>query len=327
MKTVLTFLLLVSTAFGGHSVCLRTSDCGSGGCSYGYGTGVVLSRSKTGLWSASTAAHVVKNATKVDVFLDGMWQPAEMIYDLDTGDDVAFVTFKYDGKLETTKTISDDSEVPVGEEVIFSGYSGGRTFERSVGKVTSPGTARVENPPKGGQSGGGVFRKSDGALIGVLTGYNSADPHEMIYVPCGRCRRQCQRQWGMWFGVCIANPVIQRPPQQTPLPPPQQPLEPSDRPAPPPPADVIGVPGPQGPQGERGEQGPAGPQGAPGRDGSTADVKALQLRIDQLTIQVQALRNTKIPVQILKPDGTIHDQATYSLGSPIKLKLAPITKP
>mgnify|MGYP007083441696 CR=1 FL=1 len=303
MKTILAFLLLISTVLGGHSVCLRTRDCTDGGCSYGYGTGVVLSQGKAGIWSASTAAHVVKDASQVDIFLDGKWTPVRSVYRLETNDDAAFLTFDYSGELTTTKTIADDEDVPVGEEVTFSGFSGGRTFERSVGNVTSAGTARVENPPKGGQSGGGVYRKSDGALIGVLTGYNSADPHEMIYVPCGRCRRQCQRQWGMWFGVCIAPPAIRRP-----LPPPQRPLEQSDQPAPPPPADVVGIPGPQGPA---------------GKDGSSADVRALQARIDELTDQLQSLRNTKIPVQILKPDGTIHDQAAYSLGSPIKLKLAP----
>lgn len=111
-----------------------------------------------------------------------------------------------------------------------------------------------------------------------------------------------------------------------------------------------GPQGPPGPQGPRGSNGAQGMQGPPGRDGRGCDEKQMrammlviaQLRADinelqqrqpdvsvdpnvleELRLEIERLKETRIPVQILTKDGDIHDAATYRLGDPIKLKLAP----
>jgi hypothetical protein len=72
-----------------------------------------------------------------------------------------------------------------------------------------------------------------------------------------------------------------------------------------------------------------GKDGKDGRDGKDADEAIIVSLTQQLTTikaELAALKASKIPVQILNPDGTIFDQAEYELGKPIKLQLAPVKK-
>lgn len=113
---------------------------------------------------------------------------------------------------------------------------------------------------------------------------------------------------------------------------------------------VDGKDGLPGKNGLQGLQGPAGRNGKDGVDGkdadprtmeamqvllaqAIADVKRLKERqpdatidpndIAELRAEIERMKATKIPVQILTQDGKLFDEAEYTLGSPIKLKLSP----
>lgn len=273
MRFIFAFLLLSQTVFAGHSIYVRTveRDCRGNQCATitGHGSAVVLNRSKTGVWVASTAKHIVRGMKPEQVFvgMSDKLTPVLSIYEVDGNEDAAFVTFNYAGELKPTETV--DEEVPSGEEIFFGGYSDGKQYERSTGKVISTGCASATTCPKQGQSGGGVYRKSDGRLIGIVSGYD--DQQNLVYTPICRIQRQCVRQWGFWWGINLGTPP--QPPAQWQVAPPP----PIERP---PVAIQRGEPGPRGPNGLQGlpglsgltgEQGPSGPPGKQGPAGPPAD--------------------------------------------------------
>lgn len=345
---IISVLLLSQSLLAGHTVYVRTieRDCRNGSCTkiIGSGSAVILSRSKTGVWAASTAKHVVHGLRPEQVFvgLTGGMVPVRSIYEIEGDEDAAFITFETDEKLEPSQTVED--EIPAGEEIMFSGYSEGRKFERVTGKIVSTGFATAEVCPKQGQSGGGVYRKSDGRLIGILSGYD--DQRRLVYVPVCRIQRQCVRQWGFWWGLNLGMPPQQwptAPPPPIEVAPPYVPPMVTSRPPavsqsnteeivqrvlariprPQCPPGELGPAGPPGPRGANGLQGLQGPAGRNGRDADPAELSAMRSELAALRAEVQAMRNVKIPVQILTKDGDILDSAAYRLGDPIKLKLAP----
>ena len=359
---IISVLLLSQSLLAGHTVYVRTieRDCrNNGSCTkiIGSGSAVILSRSKTGVWAASTAKHVVHGLRPDQVFvgLTGGMVPVRSIYEIEGDEDAAFITFETDEKLEPSQTVED--EIPAGEEIMFSGYSEGRKFERVTGKIVSTGFATAEVCPKQGQSGGGVYRKSDGRLIGILSGYD--DQRRLVYVPVCRIQRQCVRQWGFWWGLNLGVPML--PPAYPVATNPARPYVPQapsndaairaeiaemkallvqiqSSPSAPAPPGERGLPGQNGRDGDPGRDGAAGPpgprganglqglRGEPGRDGTSADaveLASIKSELAALRAEVQAMRDVKIPVQILTKDGDIFDSAAYRLGDPIKLKLAP----
>ncbi len=361
MKFIFAFLLLASQAFAGTSIYVRTVEqtCNGNSCvkTIGHGSAVVLSRSKSGVWVASTAKHVVEGLRPDQVFvgLEEKLTPVRSIYTLEADEDVAFITFDYSGKL--TPTESETEEIPTGEPITFGGYSHGTKYEKFGGRVLGTGVASAEACPRHGQSGGGVYRKSDGKLIGIVSGFD--EQKNLIYSPVCRVQRHCHRQWGFWWGLNLGVPML--PPAYPVATNPARPYVPQapsndaairaeiaemkallvqiqSSPSAPAPPGERGLPGQNGRDGDPGRDGAAGPpgprganglqglRGEPGRDGTSADaveLASIKSELAALRAEVQAMRDVKIPVQILTKDGDIFDSAAYRLGDPIKLKLAP----
>lgn len=317
MKAFIAFFLLISQAFAG-SLCVRVveNQCGQNGCSRVdvFGTAVVLSQTQDDFWIAITAKHVVGNAKAADISvgLEGRWYPVDAVYRLTSNDDAAFIAFAYNGTKDKLKGVPvAEEDIEPGEPIKFSGYSGGTKFEAVRGKVTQAGFARVDVRPQQGQSGGGVYDRH-GRLIGIVTHYDGDG--NLVYCPITRVRRRCIREWGFFWGIGMQAP------------------------APPPP--VVGIPvAPMAPPTPIVPPSPAAPEkpseprivekGCQCKDGCTCDqavILELQAAIARLKSDNEKLKATKIPVQILRPDGTLFDEAEYTLGKPIKLKLAPVEK-
>ncbi len=315
MKFIIAFLLLISSAFAGHTVGIRAEGVNESGQKYvGRGSAVVLDKTNKGYWVAVTAKHCVRGAGKVSVGLGGQWHQVTGIYPVAGNHDAAFITFIYDADLE--KAIVADEDVPAGEDITWSGFSAGSKFEKMTGRTTDTGFATCQRRPQQGQSGGGVYDRR-GRLIGIVSGYDQGG--NLVYEPIGRVRRACRREWGFAWGICVpvipvapVLPVAPAPPQPNVIPrpadvpPPAVETEPAEPAAPPPPDES---PKPiETPQ-----------AGCKCKDGCKCDLASIKADIEKL-------KATKIPVQILRADGTIFDQAEYRLGSPIKLKLAPVKK-
>lgn len=324
MKLILAFLLLASQAFA-TSLCIRTHDkeCfADGTCrkSIGYGSGVVIDETADGNYVAVTAKHVVDGATAdtAAVCISGQWLPITKVYTLPGEDDVAFITFKSERQLK--RTLLADKEESPGDPIRFSGYSGGTTFERvnaMVKQVKTVGFATTEVRPKQGQSGGGVYDQR-GHLIGVVSGYTN-DTGSLVYTPITRVRRHCHRHWGFSWGVCWGPPplvvvppppvvIVPRPPVVSPVDPDIAPPPPVDKPAekPQPPSVVS--------------------PSCRCKNDCKCDLATFETRIKVLEDEIAALKATKIPVQIIDPDGKVIEQESFVFGKPLKIKLTPIEK-
>lgn len=306
MKSAIAFLLLISTALAGHTVGIRAEGVNESGQKYvGRGSAVVLDKTDKGFWVAVTAKHVVRNANRVSVGLDGQWRQVAGVYPVPGEQDAAFITFQHVGDLVKTEVVDD--ELKAGEPITWSGYSGGATFEKMTGETTDAGFATCQRRPQHGQSGGGVYDRR-GRLIGIVSGYD--DRGNLAYEPIGRVRRACRREWGFAWGICI--PVVPVAPVLPAAPAPNVIPRPADVPPPgvsqtaPPPPDESPKP-------------IESQAGCKCKDGCKRDLASI-------TADIAKLKATKIPVQILRADGTVFDKAEYRLGSPIKLKLAPVTK-
>lgn len=362
MRPALAFLLLISTGFAGHTVGIRADARDQSGLPFmGMGSAVVLDKTDKGYWVAVTARHVVRGADKVYVGLKGQWHEVANVYPSpDANQDAAFVTFQYDGDLNRTDVAEED--VGPGESITWSGFSSGAKYEKMEGRTTDIGFASCRIPPRQGQSGGGVYDRR-GRLIGIVVGYDSAG--NLVYEPIGRVRRSCRRHWGFFWGISIGvPPPVHRPPPYVPQPAPSQPApsrpnvipRPMSPPpavdempvAPPPPVEVEPPapvqPLPPAEQPPKPVETPPKPVEQPAAScqcdknhksckcekdckcDPKAACKCDPNAIAELKAEIAAIKAIKIPVQILRQDGTIFDSAEYKLGNPIKLKLAPVEK-
>lgn len=310
MKSILAFLLLCLPCIA-ETVAIRTQgNCGPFGCQMGAGSGVVIGKTQNGHYVIATAKHVIANQTKAWISVADRWVQASQIYPLPGQYDAAFLMVSYDGDLEIVE-VAEEDPAP-GEAMVFSGFSGGTRFEKGRGKVESLGQAITSPGVKHGQSGGGVY-DAEGRLIGIVNAYDTHFPQRLIYAPMGEVRKVCLRHWKMFWGRC-------RPRRPAPVPTPIPDMgDPTPLPDAPPPLS-----------------GRDGKDGKDGRDGKDADealivqlsqtVNQLQAALEANRAELSALKLKKIPVQILRPDGSIFDQAEYELGKPIKLQLAPIDR-
>lgn len=349
MRFLVAFLLLASQAFA-TSVCVRVYDPSTR--IEGFGSAVIVQSNSDGKWMAITARHVLDGATAdtTSVFIDDEWVGVNHIYLLKSDDDAAFFTFTHERQFKVPAIVEQD--LGPGAAIRWTGYSDGRKYERfrgTVSQVQTVGFATGEVRPRQGQSGGGVYDQH-GRLAGVVTGY-TLDRGELIYVPICHIRRHCHRQWGFSFGVgLLPPPVIVAPPPVIVMPPPRnlRPVEPEI--APPPPTDeptpakpdisadiqrqldelrelIKSLPGCNCINKDKSK--PSASVGPPCRckgdckDGCKGGCKC---DLSGVEADIAALKKTKIPVQILKPDGSVYDEAVYPLGSPIKLKLSPVKK-
>lgn len=359
MRFLLVFLLLASQA-SATSVCVRTIDPQTR--TEGLGTAVVLQKNSKGLWVAITARHVLEGATaeQTSVAIDDAWVPVKSIHRLDSDDDAAFFTFAHDREFKCPAVV--DKDIGPGATIRWTGYSGGRKWEKfraTVSQVQTVGFATGETRPRQGQSGGGVYDHR-GQLAGIVTGYTT-DTGELIYVPICRVRRHCYRQWGFSFGVGIGpRPVIVAPPVYvappvivSPAPvyvPPPRDVSPVDPDvAPPPPTDepkpakpdasaeiqrqldelrelIKSLPGCNCINKDKSKPsanaGPVCKCPAGGCNGCTDGCKC---DLSGVTTDIAKLKQP-IRVQILASDGAVIDDESFPQGSPIKLKLSPIKK-
>jgi hypothetical protein len=143
---------------------------------------------------------------------------------------------------------------------------------------------------KHGQSGGGVY-DNDGCLIGIVSGYD--DQSRLVYAPMSEVRKVCLREWRCFWGRCK--------PRQCPPPLPDQPVPP------PPPLEVQPPPIP----------GPPGKDGRDGRDADAAAINAVKIEIAGLKAELERLRYTQIPLQILNADGSVYDEVFVRLDKRI----------
>jgi hypothetical protein len=304
MKALLAFLLLASTAFCGDTVAIRTQKCTQFGCENGAGSGVVIGKTDKGHYVIATAKHVIAGVQKASICVaENDWRPCTAIYPLPGIYDAGFVTLDYDGNLDAVDILEDDPSP--GESMTFSGFSGGTDYEKGRGKIQSLGVARTTPRVQHGQSGGGVY-DAEGRLIGIVNAYD-AQGH-LLYAPMGEVRKTCLREWKIFWGRCVPR---RRPPQQQP-PPDLGPVDPT--------------PLPDAPIPLTGRDGKDGKDGRDGKDADEAIIVSLTQQLTTIKAELAALKASKIPVQILNPDGTIFDQAEYELGKPIKLQLAPVKK-
>lgn len=95
---------------------------------------------------------------------------------------------------------------------------------------------------------------------------------------------------------------------------------------------LRGPPGPAGPQGPRGDRGAtgatglAGCDGRDGEDGQACDPEQLadlRRQLGEAKRELQALRETVIPVRIVGPDGSAIFSEDVPLGKPIRLRIKP----
>jgi hypothetical protein len=310
MKTLFAFLLLTATAVA-NEVCIEAKLCRSGSCEVVRGTGVVAHHDPAkNLFQIVTARHVVEGTTDAKINTGEGWLAVQSVHWLGQEDDFAVLVVKYSGQRLSVTPISETDAKP-GEPIRWSGFSGGQQHETMEGQAREVGTigfAKCQTRCKEGQSGGGVYNDS-GEVIGWVKGYNPENG-ELIYTPVCHIRRRCAQRWGWFFGLGIGGwvepaPPFRRTPQPRSVDPGPKPADPSPLPsAPPPPVEK-----PQPPVSK-----PAQPP------------VNYQSQIDSLNTEIARLKALKIPVQILNPDGSVFDEATYQLGHPIKLKLSPKAK-
>ncbi|MBS0202805.1 MAG: trypsin-like peptidase domain-containing protein [Planctomycetes bacterium] len=302
--TFLTMVLVTSVSMA-ETVCVRVvrQDCNGSSCQRitEYGSAVVVSEGKPGEWRAITADHVLEHSARGNtwVAVGGEWRPVFAVYRVDGAGDSAFLGFRYDGQLSTVPTATEDTEVGPGDTIVYDGFAEGRTYQRIGGQIVSSGVAQCKARPAHGQSGGGVY--SNGVLIGTVTGFDKAG--NLVYEPVGRFRRRCVSVWGYWIATCKpVRPQLKIPstgsPEVAPPPPPEKP--------------IVALPAV-----------PSTPPGPTAPSVTKEDLKTLTDAIADLKKDLTAVRNTKIPVQVLTADGSVISQDTVNLGDPIKLRLVP----
>lgn len=145
-----------------------------------------------------------------------------------------------------------------------------------------------------GDSGSGIFGP-DGQLVGILWG---GEGNTSKAVPVEYC-------WGLLDRLGLRRRTPTAPPRQgVPPPMPQVPTQPPTQPPTDPFSPIVQapLPGPAGPKGEPGPQGPAGvglvgPAGPQGPPGPTANVSALQARVEALEAKLQS-QGTPGPVRV-----------------------------
>jgi hypothetical protein len=339
MKSILAFLLLASPLFASE-VCIEAKSCSGTACETVRGSGVVVHHDPVkGVYQIVTARHVVEGTTDAKVSDGEQWLPVQSIHWLTAEDDFAVLVIKYSGTRFKVTPISEKDAAP-GDEIRWSGFSGGKRHETMTGQareVGSVGFATCQIRCKQGQSGGGVYNE-DGEVIGWVKGYNTENG-ELIYTPVCHIRRRCAQRWGWFFGLGIggwAEPMpprqpYQRPQQPQPQPTPRQetlpaPAEP--RPAQPPAPPVERTPLPTAPI-------PA----TPATPSNQAAVDSLKSELKTLRIEFDKLKYTQIPVRIETPDGKLFDSVKVRLdksvpkddpklvdGQPIILRLTPKPK-
>lgn len=348
MRPILALILLCSPAFG-TSVCVRTTNNpqrnydGSVTQSMGYGTAVVIAEDgdTPHRWIALTAKHVVRDAIpeKTSIGTGGDWIPVRSFHWCNGNEDAAFIVFDCERKFTTPAlTMDDPSE---GQSVNWSGYSGGKKFEKFTAKVLGigdTGMARGETRPRQGQSGGGVY-DAKGRLCGVVSGFKT-DTGELIYTPMCKIQRRCYEQWGFGIGVGVGGGRQVRPnpaPVFVPEKPPAE-VEPDVAPLPPteddPPKPRESNASIQRQLDELRELIKSAPgcrcvnkdRGVPSANLGGCKCKGpCQCDLSKLVSEIEKLK-TPIRVQILKADGTVIDEDAYPHGTPIKLKLTPLKK-
>jgi putative serine protease PepD len=155
----------------------------SAGSGEGVGTGVILTPDGEIL----TYAHVVADATKVRVLLDGQSEPvAAKVLGVDVGNDLALL--KIDGKDLPVMTLTDSDGVQVGQPVVAMGYALDLEGDASVtagivsalnrSMVTETGALdgliQTDAAISSGNSGGPLVNAS-GEMIGINTAVARGD--------------------------------------------------------------------------------------------------------------------------------------------------------
>jgi len=231
----------------------------------------------------------------------------------DAKHDLAAVAFR--ASAVTVASSRAGTATSYGADVYQYGYPGARSVTHGpnvrTGKLksrASDGMYSFSFAPESGDSGGGIFRASDGALLAVVSRW---------------CGSQGQR-WGegngaaelkeFYANVCLPWWKRRNPrPSPTPVPPPSvtPPIVPPALPSPTvdlaPVMEAIvvlakevqalkdkpGIPGPPGPPGRDGLDGLSGKPGVdgkPGRDGLDADNRQIKLDVEALRADVARLQ-------------------------------------
>mgnify|MGYP001591071240 CR=1 FL=1 len=165
-----------------------------------------------------------------------------------------------------------ETPTPQGERVVQWGNPGGKGLRFQLGEYLSPlngrpGFFHFSFKPVGGDSGGGVFRFTDGALMAVVSCRD----------PCACAGRE---QILALKATCWPRRAQ---PAPRPQPPQVQPPVPIPLPIPlPVPVPVPGRDGGPGLPGKDGQPGPPGPAGEPGKPGKDADAAALAAALERI---------------------------------------------
>ncbi|MCU1398952.1 MAG: peptidase family protein [Acidimicrobiales bacterium] len=164
-------------------VSVDISATSSTGAGEGVGTGVILTPDGEIL----TNAHVVSDADKVRVVLDGQSEPvAAKVLGVDVGNDLALL--KIDGKDLPVMTLADSDTVKVGQPVVAMGYALDLEGDASVtagivsalnrSMVTDSGALngliQTDAAISSGNSGGPLVNAS-GEMIGINTAVARGD--------------------------------------------------------------------------------------------------------------------------------------------------------
>ncbi|MCU1391660.1 MAG: peptidase family protein [Ilumatobacteraceae bacterium] len=164
-------------------VSVDISASASTGAGEGVGTGVILTPDGEIL----TNAHVVSDASKVRVLLDGQSEPVSAkVLGIDVGNDLALL--KIDGKDLPVMTLADSSKVKVGQPVVAMGYALDLEGDASVtsGIVSAlnrsmvtdngalDGLIQTDAAISSGNSGGPLVN-ADGQMIGINTAVARGD--------------------------------------------------------------------------------------------------------------------------------------------------------
>ena len=155
----------------------------------------------------------------------------------------------------------------------------------TLGSDGEAGHQRISSGLISGDSGGGVFRASDGLLVGVGIWGNGK------FVDVHRCQEICNRTcWPLLHRL-----FPHRKPAQPPGgPPPEAPGGPGT-PVPPPSGPIPAPPGLAGPAGP---PGPPGPPGKDGRDGKDADMTAIMAALAAINARLDKMQVPTTPVVV-----------------------------
>ena len=282
-----------------------------GGGRYSMGSGTCIS-TRNGVGVILTCAHVTghNNTTITATFPDGAKFRCELVAATTTGEDLACLSFV--ATSDTPHTGVAEKAPERGAKVFKVGFPGGRMPAnvregRLLGWAGSRLKASTYVIP--GDSGGGIF-SDGGALVGVVSSYDSGDPsHHVNAVSTADINDFLEKTcWPRLKSRRERNhenplpPIGGEPRAGGPVtPPPVMPTPDSVKP--PEKADLSpllkkldelngkieelakrpGVPGPAGPRGEQ------GPQGPPGKDADTAKLEA---ELASLRGDVAALKQT-----------------------------------